>query len=76
MIHSQLSEAVVGRSEGITLTAVGVCESCGVTFLAQATHVTSVREILRVHRAVCPGGDRTDEVVAPTETLPPTLRRS
>jgi hypothetical protein len=76
MMHSQLSEAVVGRSDGMSLTAVGVCESCGVTFLAQAAHVTSVREILRVHRNVCPGGNRADEVVAPTEHLPPTLRRS
>ncbi|MCW5889969.1 MAG: hypothetical protein KIT14_05395 [bacterium] len=60
----------------MALTAVGACETCGVTFLAQPGHASSVREILRVHRNVCPGGDRSTEVVAPAETLPPTLRRS
>lgn len=76
MMHSERSEAVVGRSEGVALTAVGACESCGVTFLAQPAHVKGVREILRVHRSVCPGGNRAEEVVAPAESLPPTLRRS
>lgn len=75
MMYSERSEAVVGRIE-VALAAVGACETCGVTFLAQPAHQTSVREILRVHRNVCPGGDRTAEVVAPAETLPPTLRRS
>jgi hypothetical protein len=76
MMYSERSEAVVGRSEGVALVTVGSCEACGVTFLAQAAHAGGVREILRVHRAVCPGGDRGDEIVAPAEGLPPTLRRS
>lgn len=76
MMYSERSEAVVGRSETVALATVGSCEACGVTFLAQPAHAPSVREILRVHRAVCPGGERANEIVAPAEALAPTLRRS
>jgi hypothetical protein len=44
---------------------VGTCDRCGVTFVAKEDHYVAVREVLRVHEIVCPGGDRDGEWAAP-----------
>jgi hypothetical protein len=56
-----------GPDARVRLITVGACPRCGVAFLARLEHLRSVRETLRVHGIVCPGGKRTGEYAAPFE---------
>ena len=44
---------------------MGICPACGVTFAAPPGRNEETAEMLRVHEAICPGGDRSDDVVTP-----------
>jgi len=42
-----------------------VCPACGVMFAGPPDRDEETAEILRVHEAICAGGDRSDDVVTP-----------
>jgi hypothetical protein len=44
---------------------VGQCTSCLVRFAAHVEHRADVRYLLTVHTQLCPGGQRSGEVVWP-----------
>ena len=51
---------------------VGSCRSCRVAFAARPHDREAVAEVLRVHEAVCPGGDRDGEIAEPFPEPPPS----
>ena len=45
--------------------SMGICPGCGVMFAAPPGRDEETDEILRVHEAICPGGNRRGDLVTP-----------
>jgi hypothetical protein len=44
---------------------MGICPACGVMFAAPLGRDEETAEIQRVHEALCPGGNRSGDLVTP-----------
>jgi len=44
---------------------MGICPGCGVMFAAPPCRDEETAEILRVHEAICSGGNRRGDLVTP-----------
>ena len=45
--------------------SIGTCPACGVMFSGSPGGDEETAEILHVHEAICPGGDRRGDLVTP-----------